>query len=226
MDKIEIIGTSHIAQQSINALRRKIRFEKPDIVAVELDAVRLQDLLYSSKRRKIRIRDIRHIGLFGWLFAFIGAFIQKRLGKKAGAVPGSDMKAAVISAREIGSQVALIDRNISLTIRKMSKEVPLKEKFYLVWFIFFGWLFDPKETERLSKIDLKKVPGPAVVQALILDFRHKFPNIYRVLVTERDLYMVRKIRFLRKRFPEARILVVVGAGHVKGLKKLLEHSNK
>jgi len=226
MGKIEIIGTSHIAQQSVNELRRKIRFEKPDIVAVELDIARLQDLMSGGKHRKPKLKDIPKIGLFGWIFAVLGSLVQKRLGKKVGAEPGSDMKAAVVSAREIGSQVVLIDRPIGETIRGMSKKVPMSEKLKLLWFLLFGWIFDPKGVEKLNKFNLKKVPSQKVIHDIIYEFRHKFPSIYKVLVTERDEYMSRRIKFIMKKFPEDTILVVVGAGHIDGMKRLLGDSNK
>ena len=221
-----MIGTSHVAKQSINALKRKILHEKPGVVCVELDPVRLHDLLTGKARHKPKLRDIRGLGLFGWLFSTIGARVQKRLGKRAGATPGSDMKAAVLAGRAAGSHVVLIDRNIGVTVRRMSHAVPLREKLRLGWFLLFGWLTHPHEFDKFEKIDLKRVPGPQVVHQLVHELRHKFPNIYKVLVAERNQYMARKVRLVQRKWPQEKILVVVGAGHVEGMKRLLEHNNK
>lgn len=225
--KTEVIGTSHVAEESIEAVRRKIFLEKPDIVTVELDPIRFRDLMSKRKaKRRVRIRDIGRLGLFGWLFAFIGTVVQQRLGRRAGAEPGSDMKAAVLAAREVKSHVVLIDRNIGETVTRLSRKVPAREKLRLVWFLLFGWIFERKELERLNKMDLKKVPKAAVVHELISEFKHKFPNMYKVLVTERDKYMAQRVRFLERRFPGANILVVVGAGHVDGMKRILQHKKR
>ncbi len=227
MGRIDVIGTSHISEQSVRNLRQKIHLDRPDIVAVELDIVRLQELLRPQhKKRRVSIKDISNLGFFGWLFTIIGSFVQRRLGKRVGAKPGSDMKAAVLAAKEVGAQVVLIDRNIGVTVRRLSKNVPLREKLYLAWFLLFGWILDRKELSKLRKLDLKKVPSATLVREMITDFRHKFPHIYKVLVAERDKYMASRIKLVKNRFPKANIFVVVGAGHVKGLKKVLEHNNK
>lgn len=227
MSRIEVIGTSHVAEESIEAVRRKIFLEKPNIVTVELDPIRFRDLMSKKKiKRRVRLRDIRRLGFFGWLFAFIGTIVQRKLGKKAGAEPGSDMKAAVLAARGVKSHIVLIDRSIGETVSRLSKTVPLSEKLKLFWFLLFGWIFERKELEKLNKMDLRKVPRAAVVHELISDFKHKFPNMYRVLVTERDTYMAKRIKFLARKFPEAHILVVVGAGHVEGLRKTLDHKKQ
>jgi len=227
MGSVQVIGTSHIAQESVKAVREKILTEKPDLVTIELDAARFYDLMSPHKKqRRVRLRDISKIGLFGWLFAVIGAFVQKRLGKQTGAKPGSDMKSAVLAARKAGSQIVLIDRSIAETVNRLSKNVPLREKWGLVWFLFFGWIFEKNEMKKLSNFDLKKVPSSRVIHQLVEDFKHRFPNMHKVLVTERDDYMVTRIKLLEKRFPDANILVVIGAGHEEGMKKLLKDNKK
>jgi len=52
---------------------------------------------------------------------------------------------------------------------------------------------------------------------LMLEFKRELPHLYRALVTERDSYMAGAISQL----PFSRILVVVGAAHLNGIKKEL-----
>ena len=223
--KISIIGTSHIAKESVSRIREEIHSQRPDFVAIELDPTRFQELMsHKRKLRKAKLSDIRRIGVFGWLFAIIGAFIQRRLGKQAGEKPGSDMKSAVVAAREVGSQIVLVDRDISITVQRMSKNVPLREKLYLVWFLLFGWIFERKEFKNIQKFDLKKVPSSDVIHKLVIHLKHKFPHLYKVLVTERNKYMARRILFLHNQYPDANILAVVGAGHLEGMKNIFERS--
>ena len=91
---ITILGTSHIAKQSIQEITTAIKNQKPDLVAVELDAPRAQALIHGAKGR-ISLSDIRQIGIKGFLFAKVGQIIQQKLGKMVGISPGSEMKTAL-----------------------------------------------------------------------------------------------------------------------------------
>ncbi|MEK6839478.1 MAG: TraB family protein, partial [Nanoarchaeota archaeon] len=75
-----LIGTSHIAQQSVDDVKNAIQEYKPKIIAIELDQKRMHALLHPEKH-VIRITDIRKIGLKGFLFNILGAWLQKKLGK-------------------------------------------------------------------------------------------------------------------------------------------------
>ncbi len=112
---LTIIGTSHIAKQSIKEVQIVILKEEPDIVALELDKRRLTALL-SEKKSKITIKDIKHVGLKGWIFSIIGAWVEKKLGDQVGVSPGSDMVAAFKAARKAKAKVALIDQDIEITL--------------------------------------------------------------------------------------------------------------
>lgn len=219
---IEIVGTSHIAKQSVDFVRKKIEVEKPEIVAVELDKARYQTLF--QKKQKLHWSEIGKIGLFGWLFARVGSWIQEKLGKKVGLAPGSDMKSAVLAARKSGSKLFLIDQPIQITVTKLSKDVPLLEKIKLFFYIFFGWL-SPSNRELLKKIDLRKVPGKKVIAEMVVDLRKNFPMLFKLLVDDRNKYMARQLAAISKAFPQANVLAVVGAGHEEGLAKELGKLN-
>ena len=72
---LEIIGTSHIAKQSVNEIKNVILERKPDIVAVELDIQRAAALM-DKGRNKISANVIFKIGVKGYLFAKIGQIGQ------------------------------------------------------------------------------------------------------------------------------------------------------
>ena len=76
-----IIGTSHISKDSINEIKSSIENEKPDIVAVELDAQRAMSLL-QKEVRKISFLEMTKLGVKGLLFAKIGQYVQQKLGQK------------------------------------------------------------------------------------------------------------------------------------------------
>lgn len=216
MAKIKIIGTSHIAPESIKKVEKAILETKPDIVAIELDRKRLIALL-SKDKHKLSYRDIRRVGFKGWLFALIGAWAEKKLGDKVGVSPGADMLKAVSAAQQTGARIALIDQDIEITLKKFSRSLSWKEKF-----TFLGDLFKGIVLRKGIQFDLSKVPTQKVIDKLIEDVRKRYPNIYRVLVKERNEYMAQKLAHIVKHYPDSRIIAVVGAGHEKEIILLLK----
>ena len=59
---LEIIGTSHIARESVEAVEGYIESRRPDIVAVELDARRAHALMHGSES-KLSFKLIGIVGL-------------------------------------------------------------------------------------------------------------------------------------------------------------------
>jgi pheromone shutdown protein TraB len=68
--------------------------------------------------------------------------------------------------------------------------------------------------------DLSKVPEEKMIDEALSYMRKEMPMIYRILITDRNKYMAIWIRQLAKK--HKKIVVVVGAGHRKGLEKLLK----
>ncbi len=213
---LRIIGTSHIAQQSLDEIERAFQQHKPDIVAVELDRKRLHALL-SDERASPNLSAIGKVGLKGYLFAVIGGFLQRKLGNIVGVKPGSEMKLAVELAKKMSTKIALIDQDIEITLKKFSIRITWREKFRFVVDVFNSLLFKKKVLAELGigqdALDLSKVPGKELVKRLILQLKKRYPNVYDVLVDERNKIMANNISKLIHKFPDENILVVIGAGH-------------
>jgi len=215
---IKIIGTSHIAKESVAKIKKEILHFKPEIVAVELDANRIRFLF--SKKRKFQLSAIRTIGFTGFLFSLIGSFAQRKLGERVGLFPGADMRAAIQAARKINSKIFLIDLPIGVTLRRISQNMSLFEKIKFIGFLLGGFIFST--SPELKEFDLNKVPNEKLISALIRELRKRFPKLYKVLIEDRDKYMAEQIIRLLALFPNNKILVVVGAGHISGIKKHLK----
>jgi pheromone shutdown-related protein TraB len=216
---IKLVGTSHIAKKSVAEVRKVITQLEPDIVGVELDINRFHSLM-GTKERKINFKDIVKFGGFGFVFAMVGQWIQKKLGDRVGVVPGADMKAAILTARNVKAQIWLVDQPINITLYKLSKEVSIWEKLRLVLYLIFSPL-DKTNRQMMKKINLDDVPPDNLIDKLISELKDKFPNIYRVLVDDRNKYIANAVNKIQKKYPEKDIVVVVGAGHLKGIKKLI-----
>ena len=218
-----VIGTSHIAKQSLKEVASTIKKTEPDIIAVELDRKRFAALVY-GKQRKLRLRDIRRIGLKGYLFNLIGAWIEKKLGNLVGVKPGSEMLTAIRLAKEYKAKIALVDQDIEITLARLSKGITWREKFRFIWDLIRSPFTGKRELKRLgiSKIDLTKVPSKTVIRKLTKYVKKRYPNVYRVLVEERNKVIAKNLAFLMGRYPDKKILAVIGAGHEEEVIELVK----
>jgi len=143
--------------------------------------------------------------------------IQRKLGKDYGVEPGSEMIAAMGEAKKQNLEVALVDRDISITLKRAWKKMGIREKFRLVWEFMKAIL--GYEEEELEELDLKELMKQDVISTMMEEFKEIAPSVATVLVHERDKYIAKKILDESKR---GKIVAVVGAGHVQGIKKYLE----
>lgn len=219
---LKIIGTSHIAQQSVDEIKKAVKEEQPEIIALELDLQRASALM-SEQKNKVKFSDIMRIGIKGYLFVKVGQYVQQKLGKMVGVAPGSEMKTALELARREKLQIALIDQPIQITLKRFSKSLTWREKFHFISDFFKGIFFRKKQMKELGleNFDLTKVPAEKMIEKMMLQTKQRYPSIYKTLVTDRNQYMVRKLVKLLRAHPDKKILAIVGAGHKKGMEKLL-----
>ncbi len=211
IQNITILGTSHIAIESINEVTRVIEELQPDIIALELDLKRFQKITSKAKHR-IKLSDIKQKG---FLINLIGAYLERYLGKKVGVLPGSEMKKAIYLAKEKNIKIALIDQDISITLKNLKENFTLKEKLKLIKNIFTAPF-----TARKFKIDLRKVPEQKLINKLTLQVKKDYPSVYKVLIEDRNKIMASRLINLMKE--NKKVLVIVGAGHVSGMEKILK----
>ncbi len=214
---LTIIGTSHIAQQSLDEVKKAIEDEKPEIVALELDKRRLYALM-SAKKGKIRFSDVFKVGVKGFLFSLIGAWAEKKLGEQVGIMPGAEMKMAVRLANKDKIRLALIDQDIEVTLKRLSKSLTWKEKWNFIADIFKAVVLRKKEVE----FDLRTVPDKKLIKKLINQVKKRYPNVYNVLVKERNEFMAKKLVKLMKMKESEKILAIVGAGHEEEIIDLIK----
>ena len=217
---LTIIGTSHIAKQSLDDVTKEIEEGKPDIVALELDKRRFYGLF--CKPGKIRIYDIKRIGIKGFIFSLIGAWAEKKLGKIVGVSPGSEMKKAAELAKKNKMKIALVDQDIEITLKRFSKALTWKEKWNFVADIAKAVVFRKKVVE----FDLTKVPSKKVIKKLVNKVKDRYPNIYKVLIEERNYVMAQNIKNVMAQNPDKKILAIIGAGHEDDILELLKSSSR
>ncbi|MFW6282444.1 MAG: TraB/GumN family protein [Minisyncoccales bacterium] len=235
---IKILGTNHIAHQSVKQINEEFDSYTPDIVAVELDKQRFASLFSdpSLQKKASLFSLVRQFGTVGGLFLFIGQKMQKKLGKIVDMVPGDDMRAAVRLTQKEKKELALIDIPIHKTIKNLSQQLTFKEKmrfigeFLLLPFIFLGVGFIslfPKLKKRMMNkknkhsLSLSSVPSQDTITVLLTQLKKKYPTFYKVLLDDRNRYMAKQLIILHKKNPDKKILAVVGAGHKKEIESYI-----
>lgn len=213
---LTLIGTSHISPDSIAEVQAIIYEKRPIIVALELDQRRFISLF--SKKKSGSWKSIRAFGLSAFILGKVGAWIEERLGKLVGVHPGDDMRTAVHSAKNVGATIALIDQDITITLKRLAM-IPWKERLRVVVDIFNGMFHKPK---GLKHIDLRKVPSQELIEHLLSYTSKRYPSLYFFLVEERNRIMAQHLGCLLQDHPTENIVAVVGAGHEKGIIQHLE----
>ncbi|MBS3112209.1 TraB family protein [Candidatus Woesearchaeota archaeon] len=206
---LTIIGTSHIAKESIKEVKEVISREIPEIVALELDRNRLFSLL-SKEKGTIKLKDIRKIGVKGYFFAKIGHWVEHKVGSMVGTKPGDEMITAFETAKKFNIKIALIDQKIEITLKKLSKEITWKEKLTFVYEL----IKSPFQKNKIS-FNLNTVPDEKIIKELLEQVKEKYPNVYKVLVEERNSYMAKRLNRLMQDYRS--VIAIVGAGHVSDI---------
>jgi pheromone shutdown-related protein TraB len=146
--------------------------------------------------------------------------IQRKLGKEYGVEPGSEMIAAINEAKNHNLDIALVDRDISVTLKRAWRKMGFREKFRIFW-EFMKAMVGYEESD-LEDLDLKELMNEDVISSLMKEFSDIAPSASNVLINERDKYISKKILDESKK---GKVVAVVGAGHINGIKSYLEKKN-
>ncbi|MGD8256560.1 MAG: TraB/GumN family protein [Desulfobacterales bacterium] len=206
-----LVGTAHVSKESAKQVSQVIQDEQPDTVCVELCQSR-----YQALRQKERWQDtdiikvIKEKKSFLLLSNLLLASFQKRIAKKLDIKPGEEMIEAVKKAEEIGAEVHLADRDIRTTLSRTWHLMGFWSKIKLL----FQMILSIGEVEDIKEEDVEKMKQEDVLETLLAEVGKSLPILKDILIDERDQYLAEKIRTA----PGQKIVAVVGAGHVQGIK--------
>lgn len=211
---LRIVGTAHVSQKSIEEVRDAIAEFQPDVIAVELDPGR-----YAAIRKQAKdpsVKDVLEAKNFTQvLVQWILAYLQRRIGLDLGVEPGAEMKAAIAEAEARSTPVALIDRDINITLRRFWNSLSILEKIRMIYALGVSVVgIDDVE------IDVEELKKQDMITLAMEEFRKFSPNGARALIDERDAYLARNIVNLTA--THERVLAVLGAGHVQGVERYVE----
>jgi len=213
--RIILVGTAHVSDKSVAEVNEVIDRVKPDIVAVELCQGRYKALKGEEEVKEINIGDMLSGGKFYYfLLHWLLAYVQKKIGTDTGVKPGAEMLSAIEKAEKTGARVALIDRDIQVTLARFWNRMSFFEKLKL-----FGSLGAATLGFGTKDIDIDTVTEEDVVAQLISELRKMAPSAASVLLDERNIIMAKNLVDLSA---EGTVVAVIGAGHREGIQRYLD----
>jgi len=217
--KIVLIGTAHVSEKSVAEVKAAIKNLKPDVVAVELCRGRYDSLKGNVQENQVPIKDILSEGkIYYYVIQWLLAYMQKKIGEDMGVKPGAEMLSAIEEAEIIGANVALIDRDIHVTLQRFWGKMKLMEKIKMIGSLLGGLIGIGKGAE----IDIDQITEQDVVTALVSELRDFAPTAAEVLIDERDTYLAGNILKVAAGGNKT-VVVVIGAGHKPGIINYLKN---
>lgn len=210
--EIILIGTAHVSKKSAEQVKAVIEEEQPDSVCIELDEQRYQSITEGNKWQETDIFQVIKDKKASLLLMNLAiSSFQKRIAKQFGIQAGQEMLQGIESAKEVGAELVLADRNIQITFSRIWRNIGLKGKAMLLTQIVYS-IFS-KET--ITEEELEKMKEQDMIQAMLQEITETFPRLKKPLIDERDQYLAEKI----KHAPGEKVVAVLGAAHVPGVTK-------
>ena len=216
---ITVLGTAHISRASADKVRELLASGEFDAVAVELcvgrhekmtqpDTLAELDLFAAIKQGK---------GPMIWANLAIGAF-QQRMAEQVDIEPGAELKAAIEEADKADYPISLIDRDISITMRRIYRSVRFRRRMVLLT----GLIQSVLNRETVSREEIEQLKEGDILESAFAQFAKKDSELYLPLIDERDRYMALRLIQETNRARHHHIIAVVGAGHLKGIRGYLD----
>lgn len=217
---LKIIGTAHVSQESVDEVKDAIYEYQPDVVAIELDRGRYtrlkEEMMGIEKDDTISVTQIikdNKVGLF--FTSTLLSYFQSKIGAELDVAPGSEMIGAIEASEDLGIPIALIDRDVNITLQRALNKMGFIEKAKFM-FGLIASIFGYGDDEDVDVEDLK---NPENLDELMEMFKDEAPSVHEVLVHERDAYLAGRIM----QIPQDYVIAVVGAGHKPGIENYLDN---
>jgi pheromone shutdown-related protein TraB len=212
-----VLGTAHVSRSSVDAVQKLLASETFDAVAVELCESRAQGMRDPESFKQMDLFRVIRQGKAGMVAAsLVLSTFQKRLADQYGIQPGAEMKAAMDGADERHVPVWLIDREVGTTLKRAWHSVGFWQRFGLLG----GLLASVFERETIDEKEIEKLKQGDMLESAFSEFATESAPLYRSMIAERDAFMAARLReeAARSATTEPRkVLVVIGAGHLKGI---------
>jgi pheromone shutdown-related protein TraB len=212
-----VLGTAHVSRSSVEAVHKLLSIERFDAIAVELCESRAQGMRDPEAFKQMDLFRVIRQGKAGMVAAsLVLSTFQKRLADQYGIEPGAEMKAAMDGAEQRNVPLWLIDREVGTTLKRAWHSVGFWQRFGLLG----GMLASVFERETIDEKEIEKLKQGDMLESAFSEFANESAPLYRSLIAERDAFMAARLREEAGSSITAnpcKVLVVIGAGHLKGL---------
>ena len=130
---MKIIGTAHVSQDSVDEVKDAIYEHHPDVVAIELDRGRFtrvkEEMMGIERDDAISVTKIikeNKVSLF--FITTLLSYFQSKIGADVDVAPGSEMIGAIEACEDLKIPIALIDRDINITLQRALNKMGFIEK--------------------------------------------------------------------------------------------------
>lgn len=206
---ITLIGTGHVFDLS-NQIQDILDEKQPDIICVELDEKRYAALLMKRNGSKTSAFQKKNVS---FLYQLLGRF-QEAMAAEYGVHAGDEMLAGIQFAHDHQIPMVFIDRPADQIFARMVREMGFFEKIRLLVSALGSLFISKKQVDKeIKKLDTH-------LEAYLDQVGDKFPTVKRVLIDERNDYMVSQL--LKTQESYENIVAIVGDGHIPGLLSLFE----
>ncbi|HNR92645.1 MAG TPA: TraB/GumN family protein, partial [Dokdonella sp.] len=186
-----LLGTAHVSRASAEAVHAILAREPFDAVAIELCEPRYKTMRDPEAFRNLDLFQVirqRKVGLVATSLA-LSAF-QRRLAEQFGIEPGAEMKAAIDGAETRDLPVWLIDREVSVTLRRAIRRIGFFERMTVI----AGLAGNLLSRDEVEEDEIEKLKQGDVLGSMFNEFAKESPPLYEAMIAERDRYMTARLR--------------------------------
>ncbi|MGH8214165.1 MAG: TraB/GumN family protein [Rhodanobacteraceae bacterium] len=214
-----LLGTAHVSRASVDAVKALVDREPFDAIAIELCESRARGIRDPEALANMDLFQVIRTGKAGMVFASLAlSSFQQRIAEQYGIEPGAEMKAAMAAAEARGLPLWLVDREIGITLNHAYRGVPFRDRMGILG----GLIASVFSREEIDEADIEKLKQGDILESAFGEFARESKPLYEALIGERDRFMAARLREESSMKPAAkRVLVVIGAGHLKGVDREL-----
>ncbi len=216
---ISLLGTAHVSRASAEKVQELLESGRYDAVAVELCPSRYHALIDPDAMARMDLFRVLKEGKASMVAAnlALGAY-QQRLAEQFGIEPGAEQREAVRYAQENHRPVLLIDREIGVTLKRVARNVAWWKRAGL----FAGLVAALLSREEVTEEEIERLKEGDILETTFAEFAEDRQDLFLPLIDERDHYMAARLLQELQKDAHKQVLVVVGAGHLQGIRRYLE----
>jgi pheromone shutdown-related protein TraB len=212
--RVTLLGTAHVSRASAEKVRELLESGGYDAVAVELCPSRYNAIVDPDALARMDLFSVIRQGRVYMVVASLAlAAYQQRLADQFGIEPGAEQRMAIDLARERHLPVLLLDREIGVTLKRVSSGLRWWSRLGL----FSGLVAALLSRERVDEDEIERLKEGDVLETTFAEFAEDRRDLYLPLIEERDRYMAARLRQEIGQGGHQRVLAVLGAGHLKGV---------